>query len=203
LIAKADSWATLPRRLAPFGYQSLQTGKWWLGSYRRGGFTHGMTRGFPEPGGRHGDDGLKIGRESLGPIPAFLDEAVEAGHPFFLWYAPFLPHAPHTPPERLLAKYRDRAPTQPVAKYWAMCEWFDETCGLLLDELESRDLSDNTIVIYACDNGWINLPNRTAYAPRSKRSPYDGGLRTPILFRWPNRIEPRRDESTPVSTIDI
>lgn len=203
LIAKADDWATLPRRLAPSGYLSMQTGKWWLGSYDRGGFTLGMTRGFPQPGGRHGDDGLKIGREGMGPIPAFLDRAAESKQPFFLWYAPFLPHAPHTPPERLLAKYRDRAPTLPIAKYWAMCEWFDETCGQLLDELEIRGLRDNTVVVYACDNGWINQPNRTAYAPRSKRSPYEGGLRTPILVRWPGRIEPRRDETTLVSTIDI
>ena len=45
--------------LAKKGYLSHQSGKWWEGSWKRGGFTHGMTRGFPEKGGRHGDDGLK------------------------------------------------------------------------------------------------------------------------------------------------
>ncbi|MEQ8848184.1 sulfatase [Botrimarina sp.] len=203
LIAKADDWPTLPRRLAERGYLSLQTGKWWLGSYKRGGFTHGMTRGFPEPGGRHGDDGLRIGREGLDPIPAFLDEAKQAGRPFFLWYAPFLPHTPHNPPERLLAKYRDKVDSPSVAKYWAMCEWFDETCGELLDLLNERGVADDTIVVYACDNGWVNRRDRSAYAPRSKRSPYDGGLRTPVMVRWPDHVEPRRDETTLVSTIDI
>ena len=86
-----------------------------------------MTRGFPEPGGRHGDDGLKIGREGLEPIQKFVDMAVDQEKPFFLWYAPFLPHTPHRPPERLLKKYRDGRPLT-VAKYYAMCEWFDETC---------------------------------------------------------------------------
>ncbi len=41
-----------------------------------------------------------------------------------------------------------------------MCEWFDETCGELLGHLESRSLSENTLVIYICDNGWDQQPDR-------------------------------------------
>ena len=61
-----------------------------------------MTRGFPQRGGRHGDDGLKIGREGLKPIEDFVDLAIEENKPFFLWYGVFLPHTPHNPPDRLL-----------------------------------------------------------------------------------------------------
>jgi hypothetical protein len=50
LISSIDSLDTVPRLLAEQGYLSHQSGKWWEGSYQRGGFTHGMTRGFPEPG---------------------------------------------------------------------------------------------------------------------------------------------------------
>lgn len=50
MIAQIDKQATLPKLLAPHGYLSFQAGKWWEGSFRRGGFTEGMTRGFPEPG---------------------------------------------------------------------------------------------------------------------------------------------------------
>jgi len=50
-----------------------QSGKWWEGNFRRGGFTHGMTRVFPNQGGRHGDDGLKIGREGMAPVLDFID----------------------------------------------------------------------------------------------------------------------------------
>ena len=60
-----------------------------------------MTRGFPEKGGRHGDDGLKIGRGGLTPVTDFIDRSVKSKKPFFVWYAPFMPHTPHTPPERL------------------------------------------------------------------------------------------------------
>ncbi len=200
-IANIERVPTLPRMLGEKGYLSLQTGKWWEGNYRRGGFTHGMTRGAPEPGGRHGDDGLKIGREGLEPIYRFIDEADD--RPFFVWYAPFLPHRPHNPPERLLAKYRDKTDSIHVARYWAMCEWFDQTCGQLLGFLEKRKLADDTLVVFVTDNGWIQRRESGGYAPRSKRSPYDGGLRTPIMLRWPGRIEPARDETTPVISIDL
>jgi len=88
LIANIDRVPTLPRLLAEKGYLSHQSGKWWEGDFRRGGFTHGMTRGFPNPGGRHGDDGLKIGRQGMQPIFDFIDEARQRNKPFFLWYAP-------------------------------------------------------------------------------------------------------------------
>ena len=83
------------------------------------------------------------------------------------------------------------APTLEVAKYWAMCEWFDETCGQLLDFLDARKIADNTIVIYLADNGWIQDPDADRYAPKSKQSQYDGGLRTPIVIRWPGKVRPR------------
>lgn len=188
LISHIDGLPTLPKILGELGYLSHQSGKWWEGSYRRGGFTHGMTRGYPEDGGRHGDDGLKIGREGMDPIFEFIDMAVDRKKPFFLWYAPFLPHTPHDPPERILKKHRKDGRTEPVAKYYAMCEWFDETCGQLLDRIDEKGLNDNTLVVYVTDNGWIQLPDSNGYAPRSKRSPYESGVRTPIMFRWPGVI---------------
>jgi uncharacterized sulfatase len=201
MLKHIDRLPTIPKLLSKQGYACLQTGKWWEGSYQRGGFTHGMTHGDPTRGGRHGDEGLKIGREGLEPITDFLDNVGE--QPFFTWYAPILPHQPHNPPERLLKKYADKTESPHVAKYWAMVEWFDETCGELLGELEKRKLADNTLVIYLADNGWIQDPDKPAFAPKSKRSRYDGGLRTPVLLRWPSNIKPGRDEETLVGSIDI
>ncbi|PHR99375.1 MAG: sulfatase [Blastopirellula sp.] len=185
------------------GYLSHQSGKWWEGHYSRGGFTHGMTHGDRRRGGRHGDDGLKIGRNGLQPVFDFIEMAQEKDKPFFVYYAPFMPHTPHTPPKRLLDKYKDQTPHLPYAKYWAMCDWFDETCGELLDYLDEKKLTDNTIVLYVCDNGWINLPNRSAYAERSKRSQYDGGTRTPIMVRWPGHMQPKMDNTHLASSIDL
>lgn len=202
MIGFIDQVSTLPRRLAEKGHVSFQTGKWWQGHYRHGGFTDGMSHGDPDKGGRHGDEGLAIGRRTMQPIYDFIDRAGRDGKPFFVWYAPMMPHQPHNPPERLLAHYRDRTPSLRVAKYWAMCEWFDETVGQLLDYLERRKLADNTIVVYLADNGWIQDPDADRYAAKSKQSPYDGGLRTPILVRWPGHVKPRKCEQ-PVISLDI
>jgi uncharacterized sulfatase len=190
----------LPRLLSEHGYRSLQTGKWWEGNFKTGGFTHGMTHGDAARGGRHGDVGLAIGREGLAPIAEFLDERGE--RPFFLWYAPMLPHTPHNPPQRLLKKYAVEGRSIHIARYYAMCEWFDETCGELLAMLDKRGLAKNTLVVYVTDNGWIQNPDAAGFAPKSKRSPYDGGIRTPILLRWPGKIAPKKFE-TPVSSIDL
>jgi uncharacterized sulfatase len=192
-----EAVATLPRLLAGANYASLQTGKWWQGDFRRGGFTHGMTHGD-----RHGDEGLQIGRKTMQPIYDFVDESRRDGRPFFVWYAPMLPHLPHHPPERLLAKYRDAAPLLPVAKYWATVEWFDETVGDLLRFLDERGLADDTVVAYVADTGWITDPRTGQAAARSKQSPYDGGLRTPIMIRWPGHATPRRSAAL-ASSLDL
>jgi uncharacterized sulfatase len=194
---------TLPKWLAEAGYLSHQSGKWWEGNACRcGGFTEGMTHGDPERGGRHGDAGLTIGREGLKPVFEFVAQAKQAGSPFFLWYAPMMPHQPHNPPERLVEHYQSKTDSPFVARYWAMCEWFDETVGELLKHLDDQGVRDETLVVYLHDNGWIQDPHKDAFAPKSKRSPYQGGVQTPILLRWPARIRPETVE-TPVSSVDL
>ncbi len=188
---------TLPGELAKSGYRSFQSGKWWQGEFRRGGFTHGMTRGE-----RHGDVGLDIGRKTMQPIYDFIADSQTAGEPFFVWYAPMMPHSPHTPPERLFEKYKSVAPSEFVARYWAMIDWFDETVGDLLGYLDQRKLADNTIVVYLSDNGWIQTLDDPRYAPKSKQSQYDGGLRTPIMIRWPGHVSPRMSDELALS-IDL
>jgi arylsulfatase A-like enzyme len=176
---------SLIKSLTAQGYLAHQSGKWWEGSFADGGFTHGITHGDPKRGGRHGDAGLKIGREGMNPVTEFIDLAVVQKKPFFVWYAPFLPHTPHNPPQRLLDKYEGSGSAKDVAKYYAMCEWFDETCGELLDHLDEKGLTDNTIVLYICDNGWAAAssnaddPNQKlwkGFAQRSKGSPYENGI---------------------------
>ena len=203
LISYLDRFETLPNLLGEQGYLSHQSGKWWEGNFKQGGFTHGMTRGFPQPGGRHGDDGLKIGRNGLQPIEDFVDHSMKENKPFFLWYGVFLPHTPHNPPERLLKPYQDLGLPLSIAKYYAMCTWFDETCGQLIDLLEKRNLRDDTIIVYVTDNGWIQNPEKNGYAPRSKQTPYEGGIRTPIMFSWPNGDLKNGKRKDVVSSIDL
>ena len=186
MIKRFQESPILPRILGEQGYVSLQTGKWWMGPYQTGGFTEGMTKG-----GRHGDEGLDIGRKTLAPLTDFISRAKKDGKPFFAWYAPMMPHDPHTPPERLLAKYRDKSPTLHAAKYHAMVEWFDETIGEIRAHLEKEGLARDTIIVYIADNGWIPRTDKPSVDfERSKQSPFDGGVRTPIMVSWPGRIKP-------------
>ena len=193
----------LARILSKAGYLTLQTGKWWEGKPQRHGFTHAMSHGDPAKGGRHGDVGLKISRTGIKPIQEFMDEAAKEKKPFFIWHAPFLPHTPHTPPQELFEKYLAKGKSKFVARYYAMVEWFDQTCGDVFKELDQRDLAENTIVIYVTDNGWIQSTDSARFELLSKQAPYEMGVRTPIMIKWPAQIAPKMDDDTLVSAIDI
>jgi uncharacterized sulfatase len=180
----------------------MQTGKWWLGSYENGGFTEGMSHGDKARGGRHGDEGLDIGRKTMKPVYDFIAKARQQQRPFLLWYAPMLPHFPHDAPQRLIDKYKDKAPNIEQARYWASVEWFDETCGQLLDHLGREGLAENTIVVYVSDNGWVQGPRADTHSLRSKRTPFDAGIRTPMMIRWPGKVTRRKSERL-ASSLDI
>ena len=191
---------TLPRLLKSHGYRSLQTGKWWQGNFATGGFTDGMTQGD-----RHGDAGLDIGRKTMEPIRKFVTECQSSQTPFFVWYAPFLPHAPHNAPPEIVANSKPRwksGDEKARGPYLACIEWFDQTIGELFTILDDTKVAENTLVIYVTDNGWICGDRLNQFAPRSKQSPYDGGVRTPIMLHWPGTIEPR-EANEAVSSIDI
>jgi uncharacterized sulfatase len=187
----------LPRILSTVGYKSFQTGKFWEGHYANAGFTDGMT-----VKGRHGDTGLAIGRTTMEPIEKFLDRTGDA--PFFLWYAPMLPHTPHNPPQKYLDEYAEKGLDKATQAYYATIRWFDDSVAALLKMLDDRKLSEETAILFIVDNGWA-VPlagERTAYGVRSKNSPFDGGLRTPVLVRWPGRTQPGIHEDL-VSSIDV
>jgi uncharacterized sulfatase len=191
---------TLPRWLSPAGYRSFQTGKWWPKDYRTGGFDAGMTQG-----GRHGDEGLDIGRKTLEPVFDFIQESQTKKQPFFVWYAPMLPHSPHNAPPELLEESRKTwrpGDEEAIGPYFANILWHDRVVGQLLDGLKRLGCDENTMVIYVTDNGWIPGAKKNSYGPKSKQSPYDGGLRTPLMVRWPGKVAPRMDD-TPVSSLDI
>ncbi|MCM2680743.1 sulfatase-like hydrolase/transferase [Echinimonas agarilytica] len=114
-----------------------------------------------------------------------------------------MPHTPHTPPERLLKKYQDPSRPESIAKYYAMIEWFDETNGQLFDYLEQKGLKENTLIVYVSDNGWVTNPTMAErFLPKSKQSPNESGVRTPIMYSLPSKFVPQmRAELT--SSIDI
>lgn len=183
----------LPKLLAENGYLTLQTGKYWFTDPKMSGFTDSMGETL-----RHGSPySLSIGRETMQPIYDFIQKARDQSKPFMVWYAPFLPHTPHTPPQRLEEKYVAMG-AGGQSKYYAMCEWFDETCGQLLDHLDEKGLSNNTIIFYICDNGWGSLGKGSV-----KASPYELAVRTPIMIKWPNHVQAQINKENLASNLDL
>jgi len=206
---------TLPAMLTTAGYVSFQAGKHWEGTYRDAAFSEGMTVSkpcFDQPWNRelrsgewvahgNGDAGLVIGRKTMQPVFDFIDR--NADRPFLLWYAPVLPHEPHDAP----AKYRkpfEGNPDVPQHRvgYYANIAWFDDTVGELINHLDARDLTKNTLFVYVCDNGWTTQSDSPKQDKRSKRSPFENGIRTPILLRWDGVIQPAKHTGL-VNSIDL
>jgi uncharacterized sulfatase len=152
---------------------------------------------------RQGDWGLMTGRvdyvngiaEPAHPIPYantvktatdFINTQVAADQPFFLWYAPYLPHDPFDPPAGLKAQYTALGLNSTDANFYANIERLDGGVDAILDHLDAKGIANNTIIMFICDNGrQFNTPNTDG-----KTSPYDSGARTPIIVRWPDRIKP-------------
>ena len=194
---------TLPKMLAKKGYVSFQGGKWWEFNYQNGGFSHGMTKGWTEadqkkPGWfqKHmGGKGMDLARVTNQPAYDFLEET--KGKPFFMWFAPSLPHYPFDAPEKYYRLYQDEDMSESAKQYYANCTWFDDAWGQMVAYLKDKQLYDNTLIIYVNDNGWEQEPKvEYWYDPqrshnggdKGKSSIYDMSFRSPIIFAWADRI---------------
>ena len=194
---------TLPGILVADGYLAWQGGKWWEFTYENGHFTHGMTTGWePEDMDDEGwflqfmgGQGRELARVSNQAAYDFIDEAGE--RPFFLWYAPELPHYPFDAPQRYLDIYAGEEMSESAKLYYANASWFDDRLGELFAYLEERGKLENTLVVYVNDNGWEQEPDQEFIddemrfhngGDRGKLGMYDQSFRTPIIFAWPGRI---------------
>lgn len=219
---------TLPRILVEtLGYRALQTGKFWEGHWRNGGFTEGMTTFTAPPASQtyggirklasgelvahgNGDSGLQIGRETMAPIEEFILDCEEERTPWLVWYAPYLPHQPHNSPKPFYEVVENTPEVMPhEIPYFASIAQFDETVGRLVRFVEENSDASNTIFVFVTDNGWspserpeAKRPQEFAKRATSKRSPFDEGVRSPVLLRWDGVIPAERHREL-VSSVDI
>ena len=143
----------------------------------------------------------------------FMDKSVSEDKPFFVYLPYNTPHSPMQVPEQFYkpfanAKLIDRA-TQPEKEdlahtraALAMCENIDWNVGRVLKKLDAMALSDNTIVVYFCDNG----PNGDRFnggMKGRKGSTDEGGVRSPLFVRWPKRIAAKTKVAPISSAVDI
>lgn len=135
--------------------------------------------------------------------------------PFFVYLPYNTPHSPMQVPDQWWSKFKDKEltqdhPEQSPGKNWidhsraalAMCENIDWNVGRLLAKLEELDLSEDTIVVYFCDNG-PNGPRWNGGMRGRKGSTDEGGVRSPLFIRWPAEIRPGTKVSRISSAMDL
>ncbi len=144
---------------------------------------------------------------------SFMDESVASGTPFLAVVTPNAPHAPlNDVPPREYAHYRDAdfsdvvrgegVDTDAIARTFAMVENIDTNFGRLLDHLDARGLADDTLVVFLVDNGPTS--GRSVAGLRGyKTSVYEGGIRSPLLARWPGRVGSRATVLSLAAHIDL
>lgn len=144
---------------------------------------------------------------------AFMEQSVSDQRPFFVYLPYNTPHSPMQVPDSYWKKFEhaeltmrnrqaEREDIQHTRAALAMCENIDWNVGRLLDRLESLNIADNTIVLYFCDNG----PNGVRWNGDMlgrKGSTDEGGVRSPLLVRWPNKIMGGRVITPIAAAIDL
>lgn len=130
---------------------------------------------------------------------AFLEEQQEK--PFFLCWWNYSVHYPFEAPQHLIEKYEDRVgPGINNHVYAAMIEGMDTAIGRVLKTLDSLGMTDGTLVIFTSDNGAYNSDTRPLRG--GKGHLFEGGIRVPLIVRWPGVVQPGSTCSTPVISMD-
>ena len=127
---------------------------------------------------------------------------VDGGRPFFLCWWNYSVHYPFQAPTELIAKYEKRkGPGVENPTYAAMIEGMDSSIGKLLEAIDDQGLDKDTLVIFTSDNGPFAANVKPLRAEKGYL--YEGGIRVPMIVRWPGRVQASKRTATPVITMDI
>jgi len=210
---------TIAEALKEQGYVTGHFGKWHLNTDKK--YKPGRP-GDPESQGF--DDVLTTHKPGAGPKSPYENDAhhvhqiteralqfIEANKdkPFFCYIPHNTIHRPDVEREELVAKYRAKPGADNDEQYGhnnpiqaAMLETLDNYVAKVLDKLNELGLSDNTLVIFFGDNGHLG-PKDKFPLRGSKADVYEGGIREPLLVRWPGKIKAGSICSVPVISNDF
>ena len=216
---------TLAERFKAAGYATASIGKWHLGGPAAYPERHGfdLNVGGTEKGSPPSyfspyrtptlADG-PAGEYLTGRLTTEAERFMEANRdkPFFLYLPHYTVHTPIQPRKDLLAKYQAKPPAGPQANpaYAAMVESADQSVGRLLRKLDDLKLADQTIVVFTSDNGGLSGTNGRQNGPTSnlplragKGTMYEGGVRVPLIVRYPAAVKPGTTSDVPVISQDL
>ena len=138
------------------------------------------------------------------------DEAVSfieahKDQPFFLYLSHYAVHTPMQAKKTLIHKYKDKAKGthHGHAKYAAMIQSVDQSVGRVLAKLQELGLDENTLVIFYSDNGGHGKITSAHPLRGNKGNFYEGGIRVPLIVRWPGVVEQASTCETPITTMDF
>lgn len=223
---------TLAETLRDAGYQTIHIGKWHLGSepfclpqhhgfdINIAGNAHGAPGQyfFPYQGDwaipttplRATWNVLPDGKPGEYLTSRLTDEAVTIieksdDKPFFLYFPHYGVHTPLEAPEELTKKYERIPQHQQQGKpvYAAMVESIDRSVGRVLDALKSAGKTNDTVIIFTSDNGGFYKATSNAPLRANKGAYYEGGIRVPLIIKWPGLSQPGRVIHEPVITNDL
>lgn len=215
---------TIAEALRPAGYTSCHIGKWHLGQRDQfpekqgydlnlGGCDLGQPPTYFDPYKSNRPfyeiPNLPPRREGEYLTDREADEAVafirrHKDKPFFLNLCHYCVHTPLEGKKDVVAKYQARPKTnQKNAVYAAMVESVDDAMGRVLAALDECRIADRTVVIFTSDNGGLLGPTDNAPLRSGKGFPYEGGIRVPLIVRWPGAAGPGRTCDVPVCSIDF
>jgi len=213
---------TIAEALKPAGYTSCHIGKWHLGPDAQypdrqgfdvniGGCDYGQPPSYFDPykNPRQGQiPTIKPRKEGEYLTDREADEAVgfitkHSKRPFFLYMAHYAVHTPIQARKDLVEKYKAKTPTnQKNPTYAAMVHSVDDAVGRIMAALEGCGVAENTLVIFTSDNGGLLGPTNNAPLRSGKGYPYEGGIREPLIVRWPRVVKAGTTCDVPVTSVD-
>lgn len=208
---------TLPKFLQSQGYETASFGKWHVGiDPKKQGIDHnigGSDKGSPGKGGYFspytidniidGPEGEYLTDRIASEVVSYLSRPKEK--PFFLYIPFYSVHTPIQGKQELVEKFRQKKGSmgQKNPNYAAMLATMDTNIGKILTALDKQNLSQNTLLIFTSDNGGINFISDQNPLRAGKGSYYEGGIRIPLLIRYPKMIKAGTSSDQIVSHLDF
>lgn len=223
------SYHTLPKTLKQAGYATAHFGKWHLGPEPYSPLQHGFDLDLPHhPGpGPAGSYVAPWKFKDFDHDPEIPNEHIEdrmakeavtwmeqhRDEPFFLNYWMFSVHAPFDAKKDLIERYRkeiDPRDEQRSPTYAAMIESMDDAVGTLLDALDRLKLSEQTVIVFASDNGGNMYNESDGTTPTSNRplrggkaTMFEGGIRGPSVIVWPGVVPGSSGSAARIQSVDF
>lgn len=212
-----DENVTMAEALQAGGYKTIHLGKWHLGE-------DPTTQGFDinigggSTGGPSG--GGYFSPFESGPMKPFSDQYSKGTHrcdifadqamkfmrankeqPFFMYMSYYAVHAGLQPVPEMVAKYKNTPGINPA--YASMIEKMDESIGKIVSELDRLGLKKNTLILFTSDNGGLRHISKQDPYRSGKGSYFEGGIREPMLVRWPGKVKANTTCDVPVIGLDF